>query len=131
MDAVSQTPQSIPVKMYRSDVRLVVAAPMPGLEPSDVQAKIMPNGQLALHGRLRGEFKGDKEVLMDEWAVGEYERVLPLPMPVDGKSATVTYGNGVLVVSMPIAAQTTPADLSATVSTAYERVTHSPNSVQE
>jgi HSP20 family protein len=120
MTGVSQTSQPIPVKMYRSDERLVVAAPMPGLEPSDVQATISSDGQLTVYGRLRGEFKGDKDVLMDEWAVGAYERVLPLPLAVDGGSATVTYGNGVLVVSMPIAAQTTPARLSATVPLARE-----------
>jgi HSP20 family protein len=116
----SQATQHIPVKMYRSDERLVVAAPMPGLEPSDIQATIKPDGQLSLHGRLRGEFKGDKDVLLDEWAVGDYERVLSLPLPVDGGSATVTYGNGVLVVSMPIAAQTTPATLSANVTLPHE-----------
>ena len=102
----------IPVKVYCSDERVMVAAPMPGLEPQDIFVEVEPSEQLVLHGDLRGEFKGQKEVLADEWSPGPYHRELQLPEPVDGSMANVTYNNGVLVVIMPRAERTKPAHLT-------------------
>src|SRR5438874_188347 len=104
--------QSIPVKMYRSSDRLVIAAPMPGVEPSDVTVEITPDNRILLYGDLRGVLKGEKELLIGEWNVGNYHRELELPVPVDGEMANVTYRNGVLVVNLPIAEQNRPARLT-------------------
>jgi hypothetical protein len=38
--------------------------------------------------------------------------VIDLPNPVDGSLATATYGNGVLVIALPVAERTTPAEIS-------------------
>jgi HSP20 family protein len=101
--------QQIPLKVYRSPDRLTVAAPMPGLGPEDITIEITAEGYLVLTGKLRGALRGDKELLVDEWSVGPYRRSFALPVPVDGPGATVTYGNGVLVVAMPLAERTRPA----------------------
>jgi HSP20 family molecular chaperone IbpA len=55
-----------PVKLYRSDHRVTIAAPFPGLEPQDIQVHITREGEVVLERRLRGAFKGDKEVILDE-----------------------------------------------------------------
>lgn len=107
-------PQSVPVKMYRSNERLMIAAPMPGLEPEDIAVEITADGRAVLDGALRGTLKDVKELLLDEWSVGGYHRELPLPVAVDGEQANITYGNGVLVVALPIATRTRPAMLSLT-----------------
>jgi hypothetical protein len=51
-------------------------------------------------------------VLLEEWSAGGYHRELDLPVAVDGELANVTYGNGVLVVVLPIAAQPRAARLT-------------------
>jgi HSP20 family protein len=104
--------EPVPVKMYQADERLTVAAPMPGLEPQDIEVEVTSEGRLILDGRLRGFLKGVKKLLLDEWTVGGYHRELALPQPVDGSLATVTYGNGVLVVTLPLGQQTRPAKLT-------------------
>jgi len=104
--------QQIPVKMYRTPDRLMVAAPMPGMEPEDILVEITADGMLILHGALRGVLKDAKEVLIDEWSVGDYHRELRLPDAVDGEHANVTYGNGVLVVAMPISDMMYPGRLT-------------------
>ncbi len=104
--------QSIPVKMYRSPDRLTVAAPMPGVEPEDILVDVTENGHLLLQAGLRGALKDVKELLLDEWSVGDYYREVELPDAVDGIHANVTYGNGVLVVALPISQQHTPATLT-------------------
>jgi HSP20 family protein len=104
--------QKVPIKMYRSAERLTVAAPMPGLQPEDITVEVTGEGYLVLDGALRSALKGEKELLAEEWSVGPYRRTLALPVPVDATGATVTYGNGVLVVSLPIAEATRPATLT-------------------
>jgi len=110
-DAVGAEPQHVPVKLYRSPERLTVAAPMPGLEPPDISAEVTAEGKLVLRGEARGVFKGDKEVLLDEWGAGGYYREFFLPVPVDAELGNLTYGNGVVVVALPIAASVRPARL--------------------
>ena len=113
MDDESNTP----VKVYRSDERITIAAPFPGLEPQDISVHITDYGVLIMEGRPRGALKGDKQVLRDEWNPGPYVCRILLDMPVDGSMANVTYENGVLVVSLPITTRMTASDLT------LERVT--------
>lgn len=104
--------QQIPVKMYRTADRLTVAAPMPGLGPEDITVEVTTDGYLVLNGRLRSALKTEKELLADEWSVGPYHRNVALPVAVDGPGATITYGNGVLVIALPVAAATRPTSVT-------------------
>ena len=104
--------QHIPVKVYRTDGRLMIAAPMAGLEPENILVEITGDGRLILHGDQRALLKEVKELLIDEWSVGVYHRELALPVPVNAVCANVTYGNGVLMVALPISDQTSPARLT-------------------
>src|SRR5258708_31938563 len=101
--------QHIPVKVYRTDERLMIAAPMAGLEPENIVVEVTADGRLILHGDLRAMLKEVKELLLDEWSVGVYHRELALPVPVNATCANVTYGNGVLTVTFPISHHTCPA----------------------
>ena len=103
--------QSVPIKVYRTSDHVVVAAPMPGLEPEDILVEVTEKS-LILQSEIRALLKDFKEVLIDEWSVGSYYRELPLPDAVDGEHANVTYGNGVLVVNLPLSEKTIPATLT-------------------
>lgn len=107
--------QPILVKVYRTADRLMVATPMPGVEPEDISVEITGEGRLILQSRWRGELKGVKEQLMNEWRAGGYYRELVLPYAVDGALANVTYNNGIVVVALPAAEQTRPARLTLDV----------------
>ena len=109
--------QHIPVKVYRTDNRVMIAAPMAGLEPENILVEVTNDGRLILHGDQRALLKEVKELLLDEWSVGVYHRELALPVPVNAVCANITYGNGVLMVALPISDQTSPARLT------LERVT--------
>ncbi|MBF6590480.1 MAG: Hsp20/alpha crystallin family protein [Ktedonobacterales bacterium] len=104
----------LPVNLYRSEDRVTVAAPMPGIEPDDISVEVTDDGRLILWGALRGELKGVNEILLNEWRAGGYHRELRLPSAVDGVHANVTYGNGVLVVSLPVSDHCSPARLTLT-----------------
>lgn len=104
--------QPVPIKVYRTDGRLMIAAPMAGVEPENISVEVTADGHLVLHADVRAALKEVKELLVDEWSVGGYHRELALPVAVDALCANVTYGNGVLTVTLPISGQTNPARLA-------------------
>lgn len=101
--------QHIPVKRYRTTERIMIAAPIPGMEPIERVVEVTSQGRLILHGDVRCLLKEVKERLVDEWSVGLSHRELDLPEAVDAEHANVTSGNGVLLVSLPISTRTVAA----------------------
>ena len=95
-----EPPQTVPVQMHQTPNLLVLAAPMPGLEPDDITVTIK-NAHLTIGGAYRGSRQHQPEILLSEWTVGPYYREVRLPQLVDGALTNATYGNGVLVLSMP------------------------------
>lgn len=135
-ERTTRNQQSVPLKLYRTPDRLVVAAPMPGLRAEDVSVDVTASGRLILQSTPRGLLRdelfnvevtddrdGDqevwthelwqetKQVLLNEWSARGYYRELELPVAVDASLGTVTYGNGVLVVALPVTAETRSARL--------------------
>lgn len=97
--------RGVPVNVYANHGKLVVVAPMPGMEPENIVVSI-GGATLAIHGALRGELQDGKAYLVHEWQVGPYVRAVMLPFPVDGTRANVTYNNGILTVAVPEAVET-------------------------
>lgn len=94
--------QRIPVNVYRDEVRIMLAAPLPGLEPADTHLSIDAR-QVQIEGEPRGPGERTREYLQREWTAGRYDRTVDLPTWVDVAAANATYGNGVLVVIVPLA----------------------------
>jgi len=120
--------QNIPIRIYQSDNQLALVAPLAGLEPEDINVAI-DGKRVTIRGRERGPHQHDLNLLMDEWTIGPYYREVTLPEHVDGSMANATYGNGVLVITIPKAdsvRKTTPVEFSLeTVEpTRGERVGH-------
>lgn len=92
--------QTVPVRVYRTADRMMVAVPMPGLEPSDIHVTVEAD-RVTIRGRQRGPRQDDREMVLAEWSVGPYHRELELVEPVAAELVNVTYDNGVLVLAMP------------------------------
>jgi HSP20 family protein len=99
--AKTQPPaQSVPVQIHQTDTLIVLAAPMPGLEPQDISV-VIAGDKVKIQGNYRGSRREKEEVLAAEWTIGPYEREVVLPQTVNGPLTNATYGNGVLVLAMP------------------------------
>ncbi len=103
--------QRIPVRVYDAEEHVVLAAPLPGLEPEDISIAIAGN-TVHIRGEERGPGQRRRNVIVDEWTIGPYEREVELPQAVDGPLTNATYGNGVLVLSMPKATKDQPSETS-------------------
>jgi HSP20 family protein len=92
--------QQLPVRVHRTDGRITVTAPMPGLSAEEIDITIMDNAVL-LRGEKQASGQTDLDLIINEWSIGPYTREIMLPDPVRGDLANATYGNGVLVLSSP------------------------------
>ena len=103
------TAQTIPVQLHCADQLLVLAAPMPGLEPSDITV-VIDGDRVSIDGTYRGSRQDQPDILVSEWTMGPYHRDIILPQPVNGGLTNATYGNGVLVLAMPVLLPRTPGE---------------------
>lgn len=92
--------EEMPVRIYQTKDQVFLAAPMPGLEPDDISVTI-DGKRVTVRGDRRGSDNDWREVLVSEWTVGPYHREVNLHIAVNGSHSNATFGNGVLVLSMP------------------------------
>jgi HSP20 family protein len=92
---------AIPVNVFENNRELMIVAPMPGVEPEDISIDVTDDGRLVLRAAQHGEGQERIEYLQREWSYGPYEREVSLPYAVDAMRANVSYGNGVLTVTLP------------------------------
>jgi len=102
---------AIPVNIYENERELMVVAPMPGVAAEDISVDVTADGRLTLRARLHGEGQERIGYLLREWSYGPFERTVELPCCVDASRANLSYGNGVLAVSLPKARETLVASL--------------------
>ena len=98
--------QEVPLNIYREGERLLIAAPLPGMEPDSVRIDVHGR-QLTIAAELRRPGRDrTQRYLRREWSVGPYRRSIDLPLAVDAEGANAVYNNGVLVVILPVASDT-------------------------
>ncbi len=85
---------------------VVVRMEIPGMERDDFDISVIDN-HLVIRGEKRAQReRQDGHFYVMECAYGAFERVLPLPAPVDEAGARAHYRRGVLTVTLP---KTAPA----------------------
>jgi Hsp20/alpha crystallin family len=71
-----------------------------GLEPGNISVHISEGRGHDTRGG-EGPHQHEQNLLLAEWSVGPYHRMVTLPHPVNGVLTNATYSNGVLVIAMP------------------------------
>lgn len=103
---------AVPINLFENDRELMVVAPMPGVGPEDIAIDVSAAGSITLRCRQHGEGQERIAYLLREWSYGPYERTIELPRTVDAARANVSYGNGVLSITLPKAETTSAATLA-------------------
>ena len=97
--------------VHQNANEIVVTAALPGMKAADVDITI--TGQTL---SIRGEFKADEKVekgqyLYRERRHGTFHRQLQLPVRLKGESATASFEDGVLTLTVPKADEVKPRQI--------------------
>ena len=120
---------TVPVRVYQSEGRIMVAAPLPGMEPADISVTVSGDA-VTIRAARRGTRQEVRALTAAEWGFGSYRREVRLHPPVDSARTNATYGNGVLVLVLPKRRPGTPDEgaeirLEAVAAARGQRVGHS------
>jgi HSP20 family protein len=105
---------AVPINLFQNARELILVTPMPGVQPEDISVDVSDDGQLTVRARQHGEGQERIDYLVREWSYGPFERSIALPCEVDARRANLTYGNGVLTITLPKSATTASALLAVT-----------------
>jgi HSP20 family protein len=126
--------QPVPVRLHETETQYVLTAPLPGLEPEDIAVSV-DGRTVTIQGERRGPTAAGRDVLLEEWSAGPYTREVTLPGRVNAPAINASYGNGVLVLSIPKAGDGRHGEvvsfrLTATEATRGFRVGRAPGNPQ-
>ena len=99
-----------PVDVEETPDEILVTAELPGVSPEDVEIHVEEN-VLTVQGRKheeRREQDAERHIHISERATGSFSRSFTLPRKVDVDGITADFGDGLLKVGIPKAAETRP-----------------------
>ena len=101
------------VELREQDGTFTVAAALPGIDAKDITVDITPQDVVikAASEQTHTEDKG--QVHRCEFTSGQVFRSLAFPKPVDTAKAKAEYQNGILNITVPIAARAKRVDVKA------------------
>lgn len=82
-----------------NDDEIVVTADIAGYNESDIDVTV-DGRTLSIHAERHVEYGDETDVLQQERRT-QATRTVPLPVRVDGESATAEYTNGILTITLP------------------------------
>jgi HSP20 family protein len=99
------------VDMFETNDELVLTVEMPGVREKDVSVSITGD-LLTIKGERRWQDESkDNKFLHVERAYGQFERLVQLPMAVQGDKVKAAYRDGVLTITLPKAEELKPRDI--------------------
>lgn len=87
--------------LYEDKGNLVAEMNLPGLKGDDIDVSIEENHLRVSGKREEVEEKKEKSHYTKEIRRGSFERIIPLPDPIDDTKVDAEYKNGVLKIVMP------------------------------
>jgi len=105
----------LPVDIYETEESLVVAAPVPGVKPEDVEISISGD-TLTIKGETKSEEKLEREnYIRQERRYGSFCRAVALPNGLDRDKAEAGFEDGVLKVTFPKSEAVKPKSIKVQV----------------
>ncbi len=93
------------VDVFEKDSRLVTRIDLPGTKKEDVKVEVS-DGQLVVSGERKRELEEkEKDFYRCEREYGSFHRSVPLPEGANVDDVKATFADGVLEVSVPLAAR--------------------------
>lgn len=88
------------VDVYKTEKQVVVHVELPGLTNISAIDLYMQDGKLVVSGRLSRRFSREQTVLAERF-IGDFKRMIPLPVPIEEEGIQARYQHGLLEVVLP------------------------------
>ncbi|MDZ7930552.1 MAG: Hsp20/alpha crystallin family protein [Rhodococcus sp. (in: high G+C Gram-positive bacteria)] len=102
-----RAPRFMPMDLYKLDDHYVLNADLPGVDPGSIDVDV-DRGTLTLTAHRTAPTSDGVQWLSSERFAGTYRRQLSLGEGVDAEKISASYDNGVLTVTIPLAARAKP-----------------------
>ena len=102
-----RSPRFMPMDLYKVDDHYVLHADLPGVDPGSVDVQV-DGSTLTLTAHRTAHSEEGVSWLASERFVGTYKRQLSISDDIDAEQIEASYDNGVLTVTLPIAAKAKP-----------------------
>ena len=109
----ARVPLAMPMDLYRSGDHYVLHADLPGVDPDSVDVSV-DGGILTVKAQRSERTELDVQWLSSERFTGGFMRRLSLGADIDADHIAATYHNGVLTVTLPVAARAKPHRIEIT-----------------
>jgi HSP20 family protein len=103
----------MPMDLYRSGDHYVLHADLPGVDPDSVDVSV-DGGILTVKAQRSERTELDVQWLSSERFTGGFMRRLSLGEDIDADHIAATYQNGVLTLTLPVAARAKPRRIEIT-----------------
>jgi len=88
-------------EVFEDDDHVVVRVEAPGMSKDDIRLEVQDDFLVVSGEKHMASERSEGRWQVTECAYGSFQRVVPLPGPVDTTRADATYRNGVLRVELP------------------------------
>ncbi len=102
-----RTPMGMPMDVWQAEDGYHVALDLPGVDPGSVEITSERN-MLTIRAERRAEYGEGHNVLLAERPQGSFTRQLQVGDALDTGKVQATYGNGVLLLTIPVAEAAQP-----------------------
>lgn len=89
------------IELQHTDENVILRAEIPGIEGKDLDVRVTREA-VAISGEHRYEKKAEeKGFFRSEFRYGKFQRVIPLPVPVQNDQVKADFTNGILTLTLP------------------------------
>jgi HSP20 family protein len=96
-----------PINVFQRGDGFVVIAEAPGLDRETLSVEVRKN-QLRIAGRRVAPTTEGMSLHRRERTVGEFDRTISLPEPIDAEAVSASYEDGMFIMNLPHAAEAKP-----------------------
>jgi HSP20 family protein len=104
-----------PYNLYELSNEFLLVAPMPGVQPQDIEVSISGNALTLKGERKRPESAPDESYRRQERWLGKWVRVIPLPDKADPSQVSASLDNGLLLIRLPKALESQARHVPVTI----------------
>jgi len=101
-----------PVNFHESGDNYVLTAELPGVDPADINVSLQGSTVTVEGERKRPESVTEGTPHRLERSAGTFKRAFELPVSIDGDGVVAKHANGVLMLTLPKAAEHRPRQIS-------------------